>query len=101
MVAAQASRDQDPHWRRQADHLGLGIVDYDALIHLEALDASWPLIGTLTSVPDVEEQYFCANATKAATRMTEYYTPEVLDQVVAAYARDYRELGYDTPGSRS
>ena len=26
VIGAQESRDQDPHWRRQADHVGLGIV---------------------------------------------------------------------------
>ncbi|HAN70424.1 MAG TPA: hypothetical protein DCQ36_02385, partial [Actinobacteria bacterium] len=33
VIAQMPSRQQDPHWRRQADHIGLGIVDYDAIVH--------------------------------------------------------------------
>ena len=97
IVAGQESRDQDPHWRRQADHLGLGVVPYDAVIHLEDLDASWARIGDLTSTPDLQEQFFCRNSTGARTRMGEYYTPELLARVTEAYARDYAELGYSRP----
>ena len=97
VVAAQASREQDPHWRRQADHLGLGIVPYDAVIRLEELDASWTSIGELTSTPGLQEQFFCRTSTGARTRMGEYYTPELLAQVADVYARDYAELGYPLP----
>jgi hypothetical protein len=97
VIAEQDSRDQDPHWRRQADHLGIGIVDYDAVIHLEDLDASWARIGELTSTPDLQEQFFCRNSTGARNRMTDYYTPELLQGVADAYARDYAELGYARP----
>ncbi|MEC9128771.1 MAG: sulfotransferase family 2 domain-containing protein, partial [Actinomycetota bacterium] len=41
VIDEQPSREQDPHWRRQADHLGWEIIDYAAAIHLEHLDASW------------------------------------------------------------
>ncbi len=61
VIGAQESRDQDPHWRRQADHLGLGIIDYDAIIHLEDLDASWDTIGALTSIAT------CRSSSSAAT----------------------------------
>lgn len=97
VIAIQDSRDQDPHWRRQADHLGLGIVSYDALIHLEELDVSWGRIGELTSTPDLQEQFFCRNSTGAGSRMQDYYTPELLDRVAEVYGRDYRELGYSLP----
>ena len=97
IVGMQESRDQDPHWRRQADHLGLGIVPYDAVIHLEDLDASWARIGELTGIPDLQEEYFCRNSTGARTRMGEYYTPELLAKVAEIYARDYDELGYPRP----
>lgn len=94
VVSAQPSREQDPHWRRQADHLGLGIVRYDAVIHLENLNASWARIGDLTGIPDLQEQFFCRNSTGAGTRMSEYYTPALLAAVTDTYARDYAELGY-------
>ena len=97
VVSAQSSREQDPHWRRQADHLGLGIIDYDAVIHLEELDASWSRIGELTSTPGLQEQFFCRNSTKAGTRMGEYYTPALLARVAATYERDYETLGYPRP----
>jgi hypothetical protein len=99
VIGAQESRDQDPHWRRQADHLGLGIVPYDAVIHLEELDASWDRIGELTSTPDLQEQFFCRNSTGARNLMQDYYTPDLLARVVEIYARDYDELGYDRPVS--
>jgi hypothetical protein len=97
VVGAQESRDQDPHWRRQADHLGLGLVPYDAVIHLEELDASWRRISELTGIPDLQEEYFCRNSTGARNRMAEYYTPALLARVVEIYARDYDELGYPRP----
>ena len=97
VIAAQDSRDQDPHWRRQADHLGLGLVPYDAVIHLEELDASWGRIGELTATPGLQEQFFCRNSTGARSRMQDFYTPELLEQVASIYARDYDELGYPTP----
>lgn len=97
VVAAQDSRDQDPHWRREADHLGLGIVPYDAVIHLEDLDASWGRVGELTGIDGLQEQFYCRNSTGARTRMSEYYTPALLDQVAATYARDYADLHYDRP----
>jgi hypothetical protein len=97
VVAGQDSRDQDPHWRRQADHLGLGIVRYDAVIHLEDLDASWGLIGDLTSTPGLQEQFFCRNSTGARNRMQDYYTPDLLARIAEIYARDYSELGYAAP----
>lgn len=97
VISAQDSRDQDPHWRRQADHLGLGIVAYDAVIHLEDLDASWARIGELTSTPGLQEQFFCRNSTGARNRMQDYYTPELLARVADMYARDYAELGYSPP----
>lgn len=97
VIGAQESRDQDPHWRRQADHLGLGIVPYDAVIHLEDLDASWGRIAELTSTPDLQEEFFCRNSTGARNRMGEYFTPELLAQVVEIYARDYDELRYPRP----
>ena len=97
VVGAQDSRDQDPHWRRQADHLGLGLVPYDAVIHLEDLDASWGRIGELTGIPDLQEEYFCRNSTGARSRMDDYYTPDLLARVAEIYARDYVELDYPLP----
>ncbi len=97
VIAGQDSRDQDPHWRRQADHLGLGIIDYDAVIHLEELDASWERIGELTGTPDLQEQFFCRNSTGAGSRVAEYFTPDLLSTVAGIYARDYAELGYRLP----
>ena len=97
VISAQDSRDQDPHWRRQADHLGLGIVDYDAIIHLEDLDASWARIAELTSTPDLQEEFFCKNSTGARNRMQDYYTPALLSRVADVYARDYEALHYPLP----
>ncbi len=97
VIGAQSSRDQDPHWRRQADHLGLGIVDYDAVIHLEELDASWALVGELTSTPNLQEQFFCRNSTGARNRIADYYTPALLQRITDIYARDYPALHYPLP----
>lgn len=97
VVAAQNSRDQDPHWRRQADHLGIGIVDYDAVIHLEELDASWSRIESLTGIAHLQERFYCRNSTSAGTKRAEYYTPELLARVADVYSRDYAELDYEVP----
>lgn len=97
VIAGMPSRKQDPHWRRQADHIGLGIVDYDAVIHLEELDFSWDRIGELTRTPSLQGEFFCRNSTGARTRMADYYTPALLDLVGEIYARDYTDLGYPRP----
>ena len=97
VIAAQPSRDQDPHWRRQADHLGLGILRYDATIHLETLDASWGRIAELTSTPDLQEQFYCRNSTGAGSKVSDYYTTELLGRVVETYRRDYETLDYPLP----
>ena len=94
VVTAQASRDQDPHWRRQADHLGMGIVEYDAIIHLENLDASWGRIAELTGVADLAEHSYLRRPTAAASRQAEFYTEHLRTRVGEAYARDYATLAY-------
>jgi hypothetical protein len=98
VAARQSSREQDPHWRRQADHLGLGIVNYDEIVHLEDLDRSWDRISELTSTPDLQEQFFCRNSTGASSKVADYYTPELLRKVVEIYSGDYAELDYPLPG---
>lgn len=97
VLITMPSRKQDPHWRRQADHIGLSIVPYDAVVHLEDLDTSWDLIGELTGTPDLVGEFFCRTSTGARTRMADYYTPELLAMVGEIYARDYADLNYPRP----
>ena len=97
VIEQQPSRDQDPHWRRQVDHLGLRHLDYAAVIHLSDLDASWGRIAELIAVPDLQEEFFCKNSTGAGTRMADYYSPDLLDQVARIYADDYDRLGFARP----
>jgi hypothetical protein len=94
VIGAQDSRDQDPHWRRQVDHIGLGIVPYDAVIHLEDLDSSWQRIAELTRTPDLTESFYCRNSTGASTKVNDYFDDSTRAKVREIYARDYAELGY-------
>jgi hypothetical protein len=94
VIAAQDSREQDPHWRRQADHVGWGIVDYDDAIHLENLDASWSRVGELTGIADLRETFYCKNSTGASSRVDEYFTSELREKVRSIYSRDYEVFGY-------
>lgn len=94
VIGAQDSRDQDPHWRRQADHIGLSIVPYDAVIHLENLDASWSRVAELTRTPDLTESFYCRNSTGASAKVNDYFDDTTRAQVRDIYARDYVELGY-------
>lgn len=94
VIGAQESRDQDPHWRRQADHIGLGIVSYDSVIHLEDLDSSWNRIAELTRTPDLSESFYCRNSTGASAKLGEYFDDSTWTQVREIYSRDYAELGY-------
>jgi hypothetical protein len=97
VVSAQDSRDQDPHWRRQVDQIGYGIIDYDAVIHLEELDASWDRVASLTGVAGLQEQFYCRNSTQAGSRINDYFTPAILANVTRAYAGDYSAFGYQPP----
>ena len=97
VVSAQESREQDPHWRRQVDQIGYGIIDYDAVIHLEELDASWDRVASLTGVAGLQEQFYCRNSTQAGSRINDYFTPAILANVTRAYAGDYSAFGYQPP----
>ena len=97
VVCALPSRKQDPHWRRQTDHIGFDLFKFNALIHLEELENSWDLLGTLTGAPGLKEDFFCKKATHAGSHMNEHYTPELLAKVAEAYADDYRAFGYAVP----
>ena len=94
VIAEHESRDQDPHWRRQADHVGWGIVDYHAAIHLEELDSSWDRVAKLTGITDLHETFYCRNSTGASAKVDEYFTPELRERVRTIYARDYQVFGY-------
>jgi hypothetical protein len=94
VIAAQDSREQDPHWRRQADHVGWGIIDYDTAIHLEALDASWDNVAALTGVTDLRETFYCRNSTGASARVSEYYDDAITHKVREIYSRDYKVFDY-------
>ncbi len=97
VVTSMPSRQQDPHWRRQTDQIGLEMIKFNSLIHLEQLEDSWEQLGRLTGNPDLKEEFFCARATNAASHMNEHYTTELLTKVAKAYANDYEAFGYAVP----
>jgi hypothetical protein len=94
VIALKDSRDQDPHWRRQADHIGLGIIEFNKIIHLENLNDSWDLVAQLTRTPDLDGQYYCKTSTKAASKVDQYRTPETDSLIREIYSRDFTEFGY-------
>jgi hypothetical protein len=94
VIADQPSRNQDPHWRRQSDHIGFGIVNFDSIIHLEDLDTSWDQVAQLTSAPDLDGQFYCKKSTQAGSRTGEYFTPEATQLISQIYSDDYRNFGY-------
>ena len=94
VIGDQTSREQDPHWRRQADHVGLGIVGYEDTIDLEQLDASWDRVAELTGIADLRETFYCKNSTGASAKVDEYYSPELRAKVRSIYERDYEVLDY-------
>ncbi len=94
VIKEQDSRDQDPHWRRQADHIGLGIIEYNDIIHLEDLDNSWEKVAQLTRTPDLDSQFYCKTSTRATSKVNDYRTPETDSLISEIYARDFSELNY-------
>ena len=94
VIAVQPSREQDPHWRRQSDHIGLGILNFDSIIHLENLDQSWDQVAQLTNTPDLDGQFYCKKTTHAGTRTDEYFTPEAIELISQIYSTDYVNLNY-------
>jgi hypothetical protein len=94
VIAAQPSREQDPHWRRQSDHIGIGIINFDSVIHLEDLDQSWAQVAELTSTPDLDGQFYCKKSTHAGTRTDEYFTTNALELISQIYSADYQNLNY-------
>jgi hypothetical protein len=97
VVTALSSREQDPHWRRQTDQIGYGIVKFDDVIRLNELDASWDKVAKLTRTPDLQDQFFCRNSTGASSKITDFYTPELLAKVVESYSDDYKAFGFAVP----
>jgi hypothetical protein len=96
VIAVQPSREQDPHWRRQSDHIGFGIVKFDSIIHLEDLDQSWDKVSLLTSTPDLDGQFYSKKLTHAGTRTDEYFTPKAIELISQIYSADYLNLHYNT-----
>ncbi len=96
VIAVQPSREQDPHWRRQSDHIGFGIVKFDSIIHLEDLDQSWDKVSLLTSTPDLDGQFYSKKLTHAGTRTDEYFTPGAIELISQIYSADYLNLHYNT-----
>lgn len=94
VIADQPSRDQDPHWRRQSDHIGLGIINFDSIIHLEELDNSWDQVAQLTNTPDLDGQFYCKKSTHAGSRTGEHFTPKTTDLISGIYFDDYQNFGY-------
>lgn len=94
VIKGQESREQDPHWRRQADHIGLGIIDYQRIIHLEDLDNSWDVVAQLTRTPDLDGQYYCKTSTRATSKVDEFATLETQTLISEIYERDFKELNY-------
>lgn len=94
VIAGQPSRDQDPHWRRQSDHIGLGILNFDSIIHLEELDQSWDQVAQLTRTPDLDGQFYCKKSTHAGKRTGEYFTPKAIELISQIYSADYENLNY-------
>ncbi len=94
VIADQPSRDQDPHWRRQSDHIGLGIVNFDSIIHLEDLDKSWEQVAKLTGTPNLDGQFYCKKSTNAGSRTDEYFTPKTIELISKIYSVDYQNFGY-------
>jgi hypothetical protein len=94
VIKEQSSREQDPHWRRQTDHLGWGIIDYNEIIHLEDLDNSWDRVAQLTRTPDLDGQFYCKTSTRATSKVNDYRTPETDSLISEIYASDFSELNY-------
>lgn len=94
VIKEQDSRSQDPHWRRQTDHIGMGIINYTEIIHLEDLDNSWAKVADLTHTPDLDGQYYCKTSTKATSKIDQYRTPEADSLIREIYQRDFVELAY-------
>lgn len=94
VIRDQSSKEQDPHWRRQSDHIGFGIIAYDRIIHLEDLNDSWSDIASLTNTPDLDGQYYCKTSTHAGTRTGEYQSEESDALIAEIYATDFAKLGY-------
>lgn len=94
VVARQSSREQDPHWRRQVDLIGVGAVKHDAVIHLEQLDDSWAEVARLTGIDDLRGQFYCRNSTGASSKVEVEYDEATLAKVAQAYAADYAAFGY-------
>ena len=94
VIAVQPSREQDPHWRRQSDHIGFGIINFDSIIHLENLDQSWDQVAQLTRTPDLDGQFYCKKSTRAGTRTDEYFTTDAIELISQIYSADYLNLNY-------
>jgi hypothetical protein len=92
VIKGQSSRDQDPHWRRQSDHIGLGIIDYNEIIHLENLDNSWDRVAQLTRTPDLDSQYYCKTSTRATSKTNDFRTAETEALISDIYTRDFSDL---------
>lgn len=100
VICKQRSRDMERHWRIQADEALADLVNLDFVGKVEQLRAdlkrlSVHLFGEQVFHPDtLDEVNASPMQTRAADRLTEYYTPELVEMVADRYSRDFEQFGY-------
>jgi hypothetical protein len=85
-------RIHDPHWMPQVYMVGPKL---EAALHLETI------ADELSKLPKFLEEHLqktfgvrAPHATGAASRIREYYTPEIIEKVRRYYAGDFSKFGY-------
>lgn len=85
----------DMHFMPQSLILSQNSVQYDAIFHLEDMQAclDW-LDGVLPDTADKEAETIAPHATNANARVKSLYTSEIKAKIEAYYADDFALLGY-------
>jgi len=91
-VARQAPGEMNRHWRPQTALLHWGRIRYDFVGRLERFEAE---LARLAPIVDLRPWlHRRTKKTGAATRLADYYTPDLAARVRETFAADFEALGY-------
>lgn len=93
-LAQQRAADMDVHWRVQTEQTLFGDIRYDLVGRMESFSSDMARLAESTGVDLRALMPPPHNRTDAKCRLTDFYTPGIVDIVRRVYAPDFDAFGY-------
>ncbi|MCB1119917.1 MAG: sulfotransferase family 2 domain-containing protein [Verrucomicrobiae bacterium] len=95
-IGQQSVHERDRHWLNQDTHNYIGRIDYDFVGHLERFDED--IVEVFSHLKPGGEEYLqsaAGHATKASSKLSDYFTQEILEIANTIYGSDFDTFGYE------